>query len=286
MVGASADSDMTTRAGRSLSAAIKYINSKQNWHWLLAEGSPISVIGPFSVAITAGASGVASASAAASHGVKVDDYIVGDGFAAGTRVTATAAAALGFNQAVTGITASNSVSVTATRDFYDLPTDFKHAYSLKLLSSLRTLYPAPRRAYDRSMTVEFSADAPRWYDLFLLYNKGKVRLLPPPNGADTLMIRYFRRMAVPTTTATADVLDIPQDYDFHLMAWAKWHFLVDKAEGRSEQATTWLNLANEGISQMLADQTRVPDESPGFTPGHGTYFTGGPNSTWNVQWDY
>lgn len=281
-VGASGESDITTRASRSLFAGIKYLNGRQNWSWLLTEATPISVIAPFSVSITAGATGVASASADAGHGVLVDDYMTGSGFTLGTRVTATGASAIGFNRT---LTVSGSNVVSATRDFYDLPTDWKQPYTVKLLFNRRTLYPAQRRGYDRSEADEFAQSTPQWYDLYSGFQKGKIRLLPPPNASDTLFLRYYRRMTVPTTSATADVLDIPQDYDFHLIAWAKWHFLTDKADGRSDQATTWMSLAQEGIKVMLSDQMRQPDEDLAFTPGR-FHLDWNTSSTRALPWEY
>ena len=283
--GASADAEMTARAGKSLNAAIKYFNSRKYWSWLNVEHTPVAITGPFSVAITAGASGVASASAAAGHGVRVDDFIVGEGFSIGTRVSATAASALGFNLAVTGITASLATSVVATRDFYDFPTDWKAPYTVRLLSQNRRLRPANRRFYDRSVVDEYAASTPIWYDLFAGFQKGKVRLLPPPAAADTLQIRYYRRMTVPTSTATADVLDIPQDYDDYLIAWAKWHFLTDKNEGRSEQAMTWLTFAKEGLATMLREQTENPDEMVMFTPD-ASLGVWDERSSRAIDWDY
>ena len=288
--GASADVEMRGRAFRSLQASLKYFNGRHKWVWLQQEANPIIVVAPFGVTITADASGVASASAASGHGLLVDDFIVGSGFVAGARVTAVSGAAgataqIGFNANITGITAAFSGSVTAARDFYDWPSDFKQAYSFRSLGTLKPLWPAQRRLYDRGVTNEFTTGTPEWYDIFSHFQRGKVRLLPPPNAADVLQLRYYRRMSVPTASGTSSVLDIPDDYDFALIAWAKWHFLTDKKEARAEQATTWLNLANEGIRTMMADQTNLPDETLGFVKGP---VGGWPprGSTRGIAWEY
>lgn len=247
---------MRARALRSLAASVKYINSKHNWTWAMTEAAPISVVAPFTVAVTAG-NGSVSASAGGGHGVLADDYIVGAGFVAGTRVSATAASAIGFSPAAS---ATVSATVTFGRDFYPLPTDWKQPYTVKLLTSRVPLHPANRRLYDRVSDSEFNASTPEGYDLFGQFQRSKVRLLPPPAQADVLMLRYYRRMTVPTSTSATAVLDIPQDYDYTLIAWAKWHFLTDK-EDMADRATTWISLANEGIKTMMADQLRNPDES-------------------------
>lgn len=72
---------------------------------------------------------------------------------------------------------------------------------------------------------------------------------------------------------------MPQDYEPYLIAWAKWHYLTDKSEGRSDQAAVWLNFATDGLKVMLADQTRLPDEDLMFIPGHYQYNPSwGPNA--------
>ena len=283
--GASADTEMQGRALRSLNAGIKYLNGRQNWSWLLTENAPISVVAPFGFTATVSA-GQASGTIGASHGLLVDDFLVGANFQVGTRVTATGATTLGFSRTVTATAAgANAVSATANRDFYDFPTDWKMPYTVRLLTSKRTLGIAPRRSYDRSTTDEFTTSTPAWYDLFAGYQKGKMQLLPPPSQADTLLLRYYRRMSVASASADATALDIPQDYDFHLIAWAKWHFLTDK--GLSDRAQTWLTLSQEGIKTMLSDQTRIPDEDLAFQPGrfHNVYSTSSTRYP-NVSWDY
>ena len=160
--------------------------------------------------------------------------------------------------------------------------------SVRLYSTPTTLRPLRRRFYDRAVGAnEFSTvTPPMYYDIFLVGSKGKIRLLPPPGAADTMQLRYYRRMAVASATADATVLDVPQDYEGYLIAWAKWHFITDKGEGRSSQGQTWIAFAQEGIKTMLSDQTRVPDEDLGFVPGHYAYDpVRGPNSVRGIDWD-
>lgn len=284
-IGASADDDMRNRALRSLAAGIKYLNGRYNWSWLLTEAPPVGVVAPFTFTIAASAGQTSATGTGLTY--KIDDFLVGSGYAAGTRVTATGSTtAIGFSYAVTGYGAGvTTASVSGVRDFYDLPTDWKQPYTVRMLVNRQTLAPAQRRAYDRVTPDEFVQSQPQWYDLFASFQKNKIRLLPPPPSADTLFLRYYRRMTVPTTTATASVLDIPQDYDFGLMAWAKWHFLNDKGDGRLQQAQTWLSLAQEGIKVMIADQTKQPDEELSLG-GRSPLWTWDLSNTRSVDWTY
>lgn len=286
-VGASGDAEMTTRAGRSLFAANEHFNNKANWDFLRTEASPITVFAPFAVTGITASAGQASAAAPSGHGIKIDDFLVASGFAPGTRVSATAAGGFGIYSTVTGFSAGATVvSGTFTRDMYDLPADWKAPYSVRLLTAQVNLRYIGRRLYDRSVFNEQTTSTPYWYDLFMVGSRGKLRLLTPPIAADVMQLRYYRRMTIPTTTATADVLDIPQDYEPYLMAWGKWHFLTDKGEGRGEQMRTWFSLAQEGLQTMLRDQTRIPDEGLTFIPGASFSGNWSDNTTRWIPWDY
>jgi hypothetical protein len=284
--GASADAEMTTRAGISLNSAIRHFNNRYKWNWLLTEAAPITVLAPFGVAGVTASASVASAAAPAAHGVKTDDFISGTYFPAGTRASATAVSGFGLNCYATGVSTSATTTITATRDMYDLPTDWKAPYSMRLLSTNTPLRYVQRRRVDRSGESEQTGGDVFGYDLMMVGSKGKVRLLTPPAVADILQIRYYRCMATAAASSTATTLDIPDGYEPYLMAWAKWHFLTDKGEERKSQATTWLALAENGLQTMLKDQTNIPDEDLGFIPGHMQAGRVGDNSTVNIRWDY
>lgn len=282
--GASADQEMQGRAFVALNNAIRYFNGRQNWEWLMTEAAPIAVMAPFGVALTASA-GQTSAQANSGHGVQIDDFFVGSGFSVGTRVSATAETSITFNRAITGFS-SGSIGFTGTanRDFYDFPTDWKKPYSVRLLNTKWPLYPANRRAYDRAVYDEFVVTTPQFYDLFAGFQRNKIRLLPAPSLSDTLQLRYYRAMATASASGVSAVLDIPSDYELYPIAWAKWSFLSDKSEGRSDQAQTWLSFANEGLRTMIADQVRQPDEGIGFSQdGPWPYDQ---TSRRYVNWDY
>lgn len=289
-IGASALGTVTGVSGaaaRSINAAFEHFNNLANWEFTLTEHFPIPVFAPFNVTGVSASAGQTSAAMPAGHGILIDDVITFGGLVAGTRVSATAAGSVGFNSTITTAITGSPQVVTAgiTRDFYDLPTDWKQPYSTRLYGAQTTLRLIRRRIWDRSIVDEFVPSTPLYYDVFGIGGKGKIRLLPPPAGNDTLGLRYYRRMGI--ASATAMTLDIPQDYEPYVMAWAKWHFLMDKEEGRSQQGSTWLAFAQDGIKTMMGSQTRIPDEDLGFTPGHFAYDPArGPNSTRHLFDEY
>jgi len=280
--GASADSDMCTRAWRSLNAAIQYFDGKAFWNFALTEPGPIAVKGVWATAISASAAS-AVASCAANHYLSANDFIYGSPFTQGTRITATGTTAIYLNCTVTALTGTQTTGVTVYfgRDMYACPTDYKRMHSARMLGSQRTLRPLQRRMYDRSTVDEFAINnTPLYYDIYPVGQRGVIRFLPPPNVDDVFQWRYFRYMATASTSATADLLDIPSQYEGYLIAQAKFFFLTDKSEQRSQQAETWMSFAQEGLKIMLRDNVSQPDEDLMMIPGHFAFSLGyGPTNT-------
>jgi len=281
--GASADTEMTTRAHSSLRAAFQAIGSKARWDFLRGEYPVQIVTAPFSLGTVSATAGSAYAGVASAHGIAVDDIVSASGFLYGTRVTATAST--GFGVTVAPTAGGSAITGTFTRDMYAAPADFRTEYGAKLLLAQRPLIYIKRRPYDRSGTDEYTASTPYWYDLFMLGSASKVRLVPPPGGSDLLQQRYYRRFTIANTSGSGAVLDIPVDYEEVPIAWAKWHFLTDKGEGRKDQATTWLSLAQDGLKSMLAEQTNLPDDDLTMTPGHLPFWVDSLSTRW-LSWDW
>jgi hypothetical protein len=280
-IGASGDAEMQGRAHTSLRSAFQFIGGKAHWDFLRAEYPVQVVTGPFSLSVSATASS-AFAACPTSHGIAIDDIVSANGFLYGTRVSATASAGFGVTVAPT---AGGTATGTFTRDMYDAPSGLRTEYGVKLLTSQRPLIYAARRPYDRGSTDEIQASSPFWYDLFMLGGSSKVRLLPPPAGADLLQQRYYRAFTLGSASGASASLDIPEDYEFVPVAWAKWHFLTDKGEQRKAQGQTWFSLAQDGIKTMLAEQTNLPDNDLMFMPGYLPYYGDSRSTRW-VNWDY
>ena len=284
-VGASGDPEMTNRAWRSLVAGIEHFNNRANWDYLRVEADPVKVYAPFSVTGVTASGGQASAAAPTGHGILPNDIIIGNYWPTVSRVSATAAGGFGF-VLTSGLVGTAVSTVQFYRDMYPLPGDWKAPYDMRLQLSNRPLNYVGRRLYDRSVVNEINNTTTFWYDLFVVGSKGSIRMLAPPMADDILQMRYYRRMTVPTTSATADAVDIVQDYEPYLIAYGKWHFLVDKGDGRGDQAKTWLSMSQDGLTTMLRDQTRIPDEGLMFLPGASQPGQLGDNTTRWLPWDW
>lgn len=297
--GASADTEMVARAALSYAAAINHFSNFSNWQWALVEAPTILVTGPFSPMVPGGGNAIAGSASGGGNsisfavgnvtgfGIVSGDFVTGPMFASYSagRVSATASAGaapnttatVGFAETFnTSLISSGGVTafITANRDEYDVPSDWKQPYSARLLASQYTVRPIGRRFYDRSITSEFNpVGTPLYYDIFTIGTQSKIRLLRPPSQTDRLQLRYYRRLI-----ASADPCDIPAQYEGYMIAFAKWHFLTDKADSQ-ERANQWMQFAQNGLQQMLKETERQPDEDLSFQPGfYGYNVALGPNS--------
>lgn len=285
-IGASGDAEMQARALRSLNHAIRHFNNQQKWNWLWTEAPPAYVYAPFTVSAVTASAGQASAASPTGHGLAVDDLVVGSVFLAGTRVSATAVSGFGLYVAPVGYTGTATADITAIRDMYAAPADLKASFTAKLVGSNNVLRPLHRRLQDRVDESEANTSTPEAYDEFLLWNRGKIRLVPAPGAADVLLVRYHREMATASASASTATLDLPDDYEPYLIAWAKFHFLTDKGEGRKDQATVWHAIGEQGLKTMIRDQVTRPDIAWGFVPGAYEIGAMNDNTTRWIPWTY
>ena len=169
-----------------------------------------------------------------------------------------------FNWPFLAATASASV-VAGTAD-YSLPSNFKSIYGAKLTTINRQLAYLPRRQYDRAVWNQTAGGDPSHYSLFLAgLDEGKITLIPTPGSADTLSLKYFRRMTIPPS-AGATAIDIPQDYESYVLALAKALYLIDKGAEESKWGF-WKAYAEEGMAFAKGSDTRIPDEDLVLVPG-------------------
>jgi len=284
-IGASADTDMTNRAWRSLKAAFQHFNNRK-WDYLRAEAPPVAVYAPFTVTGVTASAGSTTFACPTGHGININDIVTSVYIPSVVRVSATAAGSFSV-VLTTSMPATTAVdNPQFYRDMYAAPADWKAPYTARLQMSNRPLTYIGRRHYDKSVVNEVNNTTTFWYDLFMIGNAGMVRLLAPPLYNDVLQLRYYRRMTIPSASGITGAIDIIEDYEPYLMSWAKWHFLVDKGEGRGEQAKTWFALATEGIKTMLADQSNIPDEGLMFLPGASQPGQLGDNTTRWIWFDY
>ncbi len=277
--GASGDAEMLTRAGRALDATAQKWN-RIRWRFLLTEAPNQSLIAPFTVtgcSTTVNSGAVTSTSNFSTVGVLVDDLILGGGLDNESTVATTGTTAITVN--ASALATVTGATLTFYRTLHPLPTDFKSVYDVRLISNPRPLFYVQRRNYDRAITQQSNPGVQTAYDLFLSDSGGQIRIVPPNSGPDVLKLRYFRRISMPTLTATASGLDIPQDTEDVFLAAAKSYFLIDKEGPSSERAQYWSGYAEKGLKEILNDTNVIPDEELRWQPPLGTGGFWNPNST-------
>lgn len=302
--GASADTEMLARAGVAWGNAVRYFSNYADWDFARMEAPTTLITAPFSPMIT----GTTIAGRATGGGNTIDfyvgnvtgfgilpnDFILGPMFASNDagRVTATATAQGAANTVTATVSFANNFNtslwstagatafITANRDEYDLPTDFKQPYSVRLLGGQVTLRYVGRRLYDRSVSSEYTASQPFYYDTFTFGQYSKIRLLRSPQATDRLQIRYYRKL-----NATSANADIPEQYEPYLTSYGKYLFLLDKADSM-ERANAWKAFAMEGLQVMLKENINNPDADITMQPGAYAYdLNNSPNSTRQIRWD-
>jgi hypothetical protein len=284
--GVQADADLLTSAGRSLDAVAQRWN-RMKWKFLQSEQyisltAPISVSG---VSVTAGSTTMQTTVASGFASILIDDLISASGARPETLVlsgTGAASTALTMNVAasstVTGIVAS------FRRPIYALATDFRAVYDIRLTSAPRPLFYVQRRTFNRAVYDQTSAGTVAAYDLYLVGDRGKVRFISPPLAADTALVRYLRRITMPTV-ASASVLDIPHDYEDVFIACAKAHFLADKKESGT-RLQFWMQYAKDGMREMKHDEAFLPDDINVWEPPTGSNYPPEQRDSLTEYWPY
>jgi hypothetical protein len=208
--------------------------------------------------------------------VVADDVVSGNGIRPETMVSATGATAIQlYNVASATVT---GVTLTFSRPMYALASDCKAIFDVRLAGTPQPVIYKPRRTYDRTTSDQLSPGVACHYDLYYFGSTGKIRLLPPPSGTETGVIKYYRRITMPTALATGVGLDIPEDYEDVFLAAAKAHFLADKSQLHQNQWGYWNRYAEDGLKEIRKDERIVEDETLVVLPPMPEYAYN-PNST-------
>lgn len=173
------------------------------------------------------------------------------------------------------LTVAADINITPGDSTYDLPTDFKKIYNVRMIGgNPRVLYFIDKRAYDNVRPNQAGQSTPTGYVLHESLAStvpGQIELVPTNGISDTIRIYYYRRHVIPDeiaqgdTAADPDSLDFPARFQNYLLAWARALYLADKG-GENERLSFWLNLAMEGLGRAKGEDEFHPDQVPAFQP--------------------
>ena len=163
--------------------------------------------------------------------------------------------------------------VDGTAD-YNLPTNHRSIYDVRLTSNAIPLRPFRQRDYDR-ITSQPTSGTPIGYNVFPSsavealdpqHTGMSIRFIPTPSMSDTATVKYYRRTSV--LTSTGYTIDLPRQYQFWVVYAAKAMILADRG-GDWDRATFWQKKADRLLQLMkFDDQSRLTDnEGDGFKPG-------------------
>lgn len=262
------DTDMLTHAGSAIKQAFQDWNNQRQWNFAKSN-TVIVLVAPFSVASVTITNGSTTLTSSGGFGsVVVGDIVTGSGIQNETYITAVSATP--FNTVTMSRAAVSPTSpgtVTFYRRDYALPTSagtaVKYIYDVRLVSVGKILYPLTTRITDRINPDQTDIGEPSWYDDFPMGEAGKIRFLPTPSGAGTVIVKMYRRLTVPSSDS--DVLDIPEDFEFGILSTAKGYFALDKTGG-SPLSSSWFAIGREKQREAIAADSKRPDDDLAFLP--------------------
>jgi hypothetical protein len=169
-----------------------------------------------------------------------------------------------------------SIAITSASSVYDLPTDFRKMYDVRLQTNSRTLKYIDASDYDNQHPQASTPSVPTGYMLQhqweVASTGGKIELVPGCSVSDNLLISYYRKVTIPSailtgaTSSDSTTIDIPEHYHSFLLAWARALYLANKG-GEDQRMMFWTKIAQDGLLKARAADEWNPDDSPGFQPG-------------------
>ena len=155
--------------------------------------------------------------------------------------------------------------VIGTAD-YNLNSNFRKVYSVRLESNKRVLTYIEQREWDRTIYDQTSNRTPFGYNIFprTSNTQAQIRFLPTPAGVENATVKYYKAMDTPSVDGTA--LDIVERYQGWIIYQAKANILANHGENDS-RIMFWQNKADRMLADMLNESQVQPDDDEGMMPG-------------------
>ena len=264
VLGGSGSQESIDEAGEAILRAYQDWQNKHFWSFLLKDTSK-------SVALsitTASNTTVTPVTAGDLDFVNVGMTFTASNFTGTVTVTVVTR---GLDGVVTSITvdktASTSATVTATWSMaipltvgtndYAMPNDFNSAYTVRMLTNMRTLIKRDQRYWDRNITDQTQTGTPSEYTTYNPYSEATqnfgtlhMKFDVIPGTADTLLVRYYRKFVT-----TGINIDVPDDMLYQFLDYARGLLVANKAA--KDNPAAFLKQVAEG-----AETAREADEEP------------------------
>lgn len=163
------------------------------------------------------------------------------------------------------LTAEQTISLVVGTSDYNLNSNFRKVFSVRLQTNLRPLRYIEQRMWDRNIANPTSNSTPIGYNIFPRSSNtvAQIRVLPPPSSVENMLVKYYKSMDTPTVDGTA--LDIVERYQGWIIFQAKANLLANHGENESRIAF-WQGKADRVMANMLNESQVQPDGEEGMKP--------------------
>lgn len=172
------------------------------------------------------------------------------------------------------------IALSASAGTFDLPTAFKKPYVAYLSGSLRALWYIEYANWHRVYPGQTTTSLSNYYTLFNEASTGKGIILPATQGADTLVVLYYR--SITYRDADNALVDIPKRWTGYILAGAR--ALLSQSKSSGKKGDDFQVRYERGIQKAKEDDLRIPDQFVSFqSPDALTQSPWlNPNSTWQA----
>lgn len=175
-------------------------------------------------------------------------------------------------------TIAPDINVSANVSDYDLPTGFKHAYSVRL--SQDPLAQCSQRDWDRLVWDQSGQLGATHYTTIVVGSQNKIRLIPTPDDADTLQVIYYRALTLPAKDQ--DTLTIPDVWVDPILDYARARLAAER--GKAQQREFFYAQAIKGYREARRLDLVEPDYDTAMQPAPSN--ANPPGSTWYYVRDH
>jgi len=147
-----------------------------------------------------------------------------------------------------------SITVSANVSDYDLPTDFKHAYTVRLAQA--PLFFLSQRDWDRYVYDQTGTSGSTHYTTARVGAENKIRLVPTPSAEDTLSINYYKALTIPSQDDAE--LGWPDMWVEPILSYAR--SLLCAERGMTAKSQFYMAQALAGYRRCRAQDLVQPDQ--------------------------
>jgi hypothetical protein len=156
------------------------------------------------------------------------------------------------------------LTTTAGTGDYSVPSGLQKVYSVRYGTTHPLFYASER--IDERLRADQTQGTPTHYNMFAWGATGKMRLMPIPAGSAVLVtVSFYNSVTVPTATAGAASIDLPNWCKYWPIYKGKALLLADE-NGAQDRQQYWQALADQLFQKMKHMDRWQPDEDLAFVP--------------------